>query len=82
MPVFLSELRPGMRARLHHTRLDTGTRSLLRSLGLTDDARIHVCLSGDPCVIEVRGTRLGISNAVARCILVVDDAYLDGGTGC
>ncbi len=70
-PVRLTSLAAGDAARLHVTTLDADTRGLLRSLGLTDGSILRVCKSGEPCIIQVRDTRIGVSSAVARQILVV-----------
>jgi Fe2+ transport system protein FeoA len=69
----LTSLEPGKVARLADTHLDSDTRSLLRSLGLTDASRIRVCKRGDPFIIQVRTTRIGVSSAVAGGIFVVQD---------
>ena len=72
--VRLTTLAVGVSARLHATRLDDDTRSLLRSLGLTDASRLRVCKSGEPFIIQVRATRIGLSSSVAGNIYVVLDA--------
>jgi Fe2+ transport system protein FeoA len=69
--VALNTLKTGAEADLAGTRLDDDTRDLLRSLGLTDDSRLRVCKSGEPCIIQVRATRIGVSGAVAGRIDVV-----------
>jgi Fe2+ transport system protein FeoA len=69
----LTDLAAGASARLHTTRLDADTRSLLRSLGLTDASRLRVCKSGEPFIIQVRATRIGLSSSVAGGIYVVLD---------
>jgi Fe2+ transport system protein FeoA len=61
----LSTLQAGTEAALQGTRLDGATRDLLRALGLTDDSRLRVCKSGEPFIIQVRATRIGVSGAVA-----------------
>lgn len=73
MPIPLTSLAPGEVARLADTHLDTDTRSLLRSLGLTDASELRVCKRGDPFIIQVRATRIGVSSAVADGIFVVHD---------
>jgi Fe2+ transport system protein FeoA len=73
-PVPLTTLEAGASARLHTTRLDDETRSLLRSLGLTDASRVRVCKGGDPFIIQVRTTRIGLSSSVAGNIYVVLDS--------
>lgn len=75
--VSLAHLPPGASARLSETRLDPDTRDLLRALGLTDASRLQVCKTGDPFIIQVRATRLGLSRAVAEGILVVRDDAQD-----
>jgi Fe2+ transport system protein FeoA len=70
-PVRLNSLATGDSARLHETTLDPDTRARLRSLGLTDASTLRVCKSGEPFIIQVRDTRIGVSSAVAGQILVV-----------
>jgi Fe2+ transport system protein FeoA len=71
-PVPLTALPAGASARLHGTQLDEDMRSLLRSLGLTDASRLRICKVGEPFIIQVRATRIGLSSAVAGSIFVVD----------
>lgn len=78
VPVPLTSLKAGASARLHMTRLDDETRSLLRSLGLTDASRLRVCKCGEPFIIQVRNTRIGVSSVVAGRIFVVDDVEARG----
>lgn len=70
----LNTLQTGAEASLHGTELDADTRSLLRSLGLTDASRLRVCKNGEPFIIQVRATRIGVTGAVAGRIFVVADA--------
>ena len=70
----LTSMQVGTSGRLHDTHLDEETRSLLRSLGLTDASRLRVCKRGEPFIIQVRATRIGVSSVVARGIFVVPDA--------
>ena len=73
VPIPLSGLPPGASARLVEARVDADTRDLLRALGLTDASRLRVCKHGDPFIIQVRETRLGLSRSVAHGILVMPD---------
>ena len=73
VPVPLTMLPPGVSARLHATQLDDDTRALLRSLGLTDASRLRVCKRGEPFIIQVRATRIGVSSSVAGGILVIPE---------
>jgi Fe2+ transport system protein FeoA len=70
MALPLSDLGVGAVARLHATSLDEDTRSLLRSLGLTDASRLRVCKCGEPFIFQVRATRIGVSRAIAVGIFV------------
>ena len=70
-PVRLTRLLAGERGRLHATRLLDGDREMLRALGLAESSSFRVCKAGDPWILKVRGTRVGISDAVARRILVI-----------
>jgi Fe2+ transport system protein FeoA len=54
---------------------DTHSRDVLRSLGLGVGARFTVCRLGDPCIIQVGATRIGLSQIVARSMF----ATVDGG---
>jgi Fe2+ transport system protein FeoA len=65
----LLDLAPGTEAVLQQM-ADAHSRAVLRSLGLTDGARLRVCRIGDPCIIQVGSTRIGLSNVVARSISV------------
>ncbi len=62
----------GALATLHEVR-DAESRTVLRSLGLHDACVMRLCKVGDPCIVQVRATRIGLSNAVARCLYVVPE---------
>jgi len=66
----LSELRVGTIARFDEARLDTAACNLLRALGLTKSCTLKLCKNGDPCIVQVRSTRIGLSKAVAGGIYV------------
>ena len=71
--VRLSQLRSGQTARLHGATLAAQDCALLRALGLTDHCVMHVCKVGEPCIVQVRSTRIGLARAVADGILVVPE---------
>ena len=62
----------GALATLHEV-TDVESRPVLRSLGLTDACVLRLCQVGDPCIVQVRSTRIGLSSAVARCLYVVPE---------
>ena len=45
--------------------------ALLRALGLTDRCVLRICKIGEPCIVQVRATRIGLSRSVADGIFVV-----------
>ena len=73
MAVPLTTLPAGSLATLHEVR-DPESRTRLRSLGLTNACRLRLCKIGDPCIIQVRATRIGLSRAVAQFLYVLPDA--------
>ena len=71
-PVPLTDLRAGARVTLHEARVDADCREWLRALGLTDASDLRLCKHGDPCIIQVRSTRIGLSKAIASRVFVLD----------
>ena len=69
----LTDLEVGATARMLDAAVDTELRTLLRALGLTDNSPLRVCKRGEPCVVQVRATRIGISGRIAQHITVVRD---------
>jgi len=72
-PVPLTAVPVGTLVTLHEIR-DADARTPLRSLGLTDACRLRLCKMGDPCIVQVRATRIGLSRNVAQHIYVVPDS--------
>ena len=70
----LSDLPVGATARVHDAQLDADSRARLRGLGLTDNSLLRVCKQGEPCVVQVRATRIGMSGRIARHVVVVPAA--------
>jgi Fe2+ transport system protein FeoA len=69
--VRLSDLTPGVTARFHEARLDPELARYLRAIGLTRTSEFRVCQNGEPCILQVRSTRIGLSRALAGAIQVV-----------
>ena len=72
-PVSLSSLRAGGTGRLHEAKLDEQSVNLLRALGLAQTDTFRLCKAGDPCILQVGTTRIGVSRAVASAIFVIPD---------
>jgi Fe2+ transport system protein FeoA len=66
----LTSLEVDASARFLDADLDAEARDLLRALGLTGGTELRVCQQGEPCIVSVRATRIGIANRVARAIRV------------
>lgn len=69
----LTRLSVGARARFRGNGLAQSDLQLLEALGLTEDSRFRVCQTGDPWIVQVRSTRIGIAEAVARQIRVLPE---------
>ena len=70
-PIPLSDLRAGTTARFHDSRLDRDMTRFLRAIGLTRTSEFRICKTGEPCIVQVRSTRIGLSRALAGQIYVV-----------
>ena len=75
-PVVLTRLPVGAEARLHTTLLAREDFELLEALGLTGTCRLRVCQAGDPWIVQVRATRIGIADSLAPSILVIPERPL------
>ncbi|MFN0057197.1 MAG: ferrous iron transport protein A [Planctomycetota bacterium] len=67
----LSTIGKGASATLHAMELDAEDAAYMAALGLTDGCPLRVCRPGEPCIVQVRTTRIGLSACVARKLLVV-----------
>jgi len=72
-PVSLAQLQAGTMARMHVAHLNQQDCALLRALGLSDRCLLRVCKAGEPCIVQVRATRIGLSRELARSILVIPE---------
>jgi Fe2+ transport system protein FeoA len=66
----LSELGPGTRARLLRCELPAAEGGLLAAMGLTAGCRLEVRKPGDPLIVQVRSTRIGLASKLAHAIVV------------
>jgi Fe2+ transport system protein FeoA len=77
LPVQLTELAAGAEARFHATHLGGDDFALLEALGMTRSCRFRVCKVGDPWIVQIRETRIGLAASVARRIFVVPTPLSD-----
>ncbi|MBM4006252.1 MAG: ferrous iron transport protein A [Planctomycetes bacterium] len=69
----LTQLQRGQRARLDAgcmAGLPKNDQCLLRAMGVHEHCELRVCKPGEPCIIEVERTRVGLSGPVAQRLLV------------
>ena len=69
--VRLVQLGRGESGRMASADLTREDCELLHALGLTDQCLLRVCQAGDPCIVQVRTTRIGLSQRMAERIRVV-----------
>jgi Fe2+ transport system protein FeoA len=69
----LTQLAEGQSARLLDARLAAEDCLLLSALGLTDHCRLRLCKVGDPWIVQVRTTRIGLAESVARNLIVLPE---------
>jgi Fe2+ transport system protein FeoA len=75
LPTALTNLSTGQTARLHEARLDANSVGLLRALGLSEAQSFRVCKAGEPCILQVDGTRIGVSRVVASNLYVIPEPH-------
>ena len=68
--VALVDLPVGGWGRVRQVDLAACDRALLGALGVTGRSPLKLCQLGNPCIIEVRGTRIGLAETVARRLWV------------
>lgn len=67
----LRDLPVGRVAHLQEVQLDAEAAGVLEALGLTAGSDLRLCKAGDPCIVQVGGTRIGVSWTTAGRIFVV-----------
>ena len=72
-PIPLTRFEAGKVVRLHTADLPAQDCALLGALGMTDRCVLRICKVGEPCIVQVQSTRIGLSRAVADGILVVPE---------
>ena len=69
----LTSMRPGERGRLHRTVPEGRDRQVLDALGLVLDSSIRLAKAGNPWIVQVRSTRIGLADAVAQHLRVIPE---------
>ncbi|MCB1034832.1 MAG: ferrous iron transport protein A [Acidobacteria bacterium] len=72
-PVRLSDLKTGQFGQMVRAELVCEDCELLSALGMTDRCKFRVCKAGDPWIVEVNSTRIGLAEAVAGRIFVIPE---------
>ncbi len=80
-PVPLSSLGSGCRATVHQRVMSGEESELLAAMGLVDRCPLRVCRAGEPCIVQVETTRLALSAAMARKVLVLPADRTDALSG-
>ncbi len=68
--ITLSQLGEREKAVVHAAELDDNEREALAAMGLHEEAIFELCQQGQPCIIQVEATRLGLSREVTERIMV------------
>ena len=55
---------------VHYADLEQEEQEALAAMGLHEDCTLHLCKQGQPCIVQVEATRLGLSREVTERILV------------
>ena len=72
-PIHLTALPRGAWARLHGCELASEDQALLCALGLSERCRFRLCNAREPWIVQVRTTRIGLAESVARRLLVIPE---------
>ena len=73
----LTTLSDGTCATVEHREMGGEDCELLSAMGLTDRCRLRIYRVGEPCIIQVAATRLGLSSKMASKIMVRPDQASD-----
>ena len=66
----LCDLEVRTEAVIHVADLDVDERETLAAMGLHEEATFRLCQQGQPCIVQIEATRLGLSHEVTSRILV------------
>ena len=66
----LAQLIGGQRCRVAAMDVNPEEAQLLEAMGLTERCVLCVCQPGEPCIVRINATRLGLAGSLARRIVV------------
>ncbi len=66
----LAQLTGGQRCRVAAMDVNPAEAQLLEAMGLTERCELCVCQPGEPCIVRINATRLGLAGSLARRIVV------------
>ena len=64
----LSDLTEGAEAVVAATHIDPADALLLSAMGLRPSSTVRLSRAGEPCIVQVCGTRIGLNSRLARGI--------------
>ena len=70
-PIPLTSLPVGQDARFHSSELDGAEQAMLAALGFASGRPLKLCKQGNPWIVQVSTTRVGLSPSVAQRVLVL-----------
>lgn len=69
--VSLTQLGRGQCATFYKADLRCEDCDMLNAMGLTDRCQLKICKIGDPWIVQVKSTRIGLAKSLAQRILVL-----------
>ena len=69
-PTTLNEMATGDEAVVLATSSAVVEGPLLRAMGLEPGGRIRVTRQGEPCIVEIKGSRIGLSSEISRQVRI------------
>ncbi len=66
----LAHLTGGQRCCVAAMDVNPAEAQLLEAMGLTERCELCVCQPGEPCIVRINATRLGLAGSLARRIVV------------
>lgn len=69
--VSLTQLGRGRCATFYKADLRCEDCDMLNAMGMTDRCQLRICKTGDPWIVQVKSTRIGLSKSLAQRIFVL-----------